>query len=313
VAALRSIGPAIGAALAFSFLEPHLSAATAPLAAGPEMFDRLFGGFTPDTGTTPPPYNSGDQIRADRRSVLDFVKGNYDRLMPILGSDDRIKLEGHLDALRSIERRLDGSVTPTTPGGLSPACDPSQADPAGGNFTGNDQIPDAYDIMMDMMVMALACDRTRIASFQPMTSITQARFSWVGVNDAFHFGAMHGNAAKEPSRRAINGWFVSKLPRLIDLLKSVPEGDGTLFDHTIVVWAGEMANGYHGAPRAPYIITGGGANYFRLGQHVKHKETQYNNRVLHSLLDAYNMDQPIFGDYDEDLDPANRGPLTGVT
>ncbi|MEM9189465.1 MAG: DUF1552 domain-containing protein [Myxococcota bacterium] len=258
------------------------------------MFDRLFGS----------PADSADQerIRREQRSVLDAVGGSLEQLQSRVSVEDRTKLDAHFEAIRSIERRLDGSdLTPVGAACATPTLSDSRLD-----LLANDNFPAIYRLQTDLLVAALACDRTRIASFQPSISISTLRFHWIeGITGQFHFDVMHGSS--EEQRIATNLWFVEQFAYLLDALRAVPEGGGTLLDHTVVVWAGEMAEGNHGNYPTPHIIAGGGNRVFRLGQHLAF-ERQRQTRVLHAILQAFDSEVDRFGNYDDGL-----GPLSGLT
>src|SRR4051812_23401349 len=116
-----------------------------------KLFDRLFGGAPPRSGVSP------DQIRAERRSVIDLVKSEIAETSGRVGKDDRQKIEAHLEGTRSIERRLQ-FVTPTSC--LIPL-------PSGKiDLDANENFPALIKLQTDLLVSAFACDRTRVASLQ---------------------------------------------------------------------------------------------------------------------------------------------------
>jgi hypothetical protein len=169
----------------------------------------------------------------------------------------------------------------------------------------NDSFPAIYRLQCDALVAALQCDRTRIASFQPLSSISKAIFSWVGVKTDFHFGTMHGSS--EADRVKINGWFIEQFALLLKAMKAVPEGEGTLLDHTTVVWCGEFGQGNHDNAPIPFVIAGGKRNPgWKGGQHLAFPGERY-TRVLQTLLVSYGIAIPRFGDNDD-----GKGPLPGL-
>jgi hypothetical protein len=265
-----------------------------------KLIDRLFGG-----GESGMPGNAaGERLRFEQKSIVDEVRGAVDRLASRVGASDRYKLQAHIEALRAIEKRLDGTAG-AGPSATTPTCMvPTPAGPRI-DLRANDSFPALYRLQTDLMVAALACDRTRIVSFQPLNSISTAIFKWAGVTTDFHFGTMHGR--DEAARVRINDWFVAQFTYLLEALDAVPEGEGTLLDHTTVVWAGEFAQGNHANNPTPFLMAGGGKNPgWKLGRHLALSDTRH-ARVLQTLLHSYGIEIARFGDLDEGL-----GPLPGL-
>ncbi len=261
-------------------------------------------------GSPIPPENSPDRMYqrvfgqgggasasgGSSKSVLNAVSDNLKLLQNMVSKDDRYKIEAHLGAVQSIEKRLDTQTTQACPTAKPPATIEAV----------NDNFPALYDLQTDILVAALACDRTRVATFQPSISISNLRFRWVsGISGDFHFGTMHGGT--EAQRVALNEWFVGRFAKLLQKLDSVKEGDGTLLDHTTVVWSGEMAAGDHRNWPHPMIIAGGPQSQFSLGQHLKVDHQSY-TRVLRAVATSFGAESlPKLGDYD-----LGQGPLPGL-
>jgi Protein of unknown function (DUF1552) len=247
------------------------------------MYQRVFG-------------QAGSAPGGSAASVLSAVKDNLKLVQNMVSKDDRYKIETHLSAVQSIEKRLDAQKTQT----CSTPPPPAMIEGV------NDNFPALYDLQTDILVAALACDRTRVATFQPSISISNLRFRWVpGISGDFHFGTMHGGT--EAQRIALNEWFVGRFEMLLRKLDSVKEGDGTLLDHTTVVWSAEMAAGDHRNWPHPMIIAGGPQSKFRLGQHLK-VDHQSHTRVLRAVASSLGAESlPRLGDYD-----LGQGPLPGL-
>jgi hypothetical protein len=230
------------------------------------------------------------RIRAHRLSVLDHVVGRFQRLSVRLGATDRQKLEAHLASIREIESRL--SVVPPA----RPACQPSSPPSASLDLASNDAFPAIGKAQMDLLVMALACDLTRVASLQWSRAASAVRFSWLDI-DALHHDLSHRGdndigAIDELTR--INRWYAEQLAYLLGRLQQIPEGDGTMLDNTLILWCNELAKGnVHSRTNA--------GRFLRFDGNVPH------NNLLLSLIHAMGQDDTSFGNPDW-----CTGPLTGL-
>ena len=122
--------------------------------------------------------------------------------------------------------------------------------------------------------MALACDITRVASLQWARSVSQTRFSWLGITEGHHDLSHRSDTdvgAVDKLTR-INTWYASQLAALIDRLKATPDGaGGTLFDGTLMLWSNELAKGNtHSRIGAPYVLAGGAGGALRTGRYLSY-------------------------------------------
>lgn len=256
-----------------------------PIAAenNPEaMFARLFADLGVDTSEL-------DRIKAERRSVLDLVHSDLQALESKYGSSDKQKVSAHLEAIREIEKRND-LATPT--------CEPP-AQEYGFNFDANENFPAVSRLMIDQMVMSLACDLTRVASLQWSRSVSQTEFSWVGAtrhHDLSHLGDEDPSMIDQIS--AINVWYAEEVKYLLDAMAAVPEGDGTMLDNSIVVWGNELSRGNsHGNHPVPFVTFGGGGGALQTGRYLTYDRAPH-NRLLVSLAQAMDVDIQSFGNND---------------
>jgi hypothetical protein len=233
------------------------------------MFAKL---MLPSGGTGGPDPMAGDlaKVRARRKSVIDAVMGDLKSLSANIDRDDRQKLEQHLDSISNIEKRLDMPVTPGAQGGGCRAPDLSKVGFAS-NATAladNANFPAILDVQNRMAVAALACDRTRIASVQWSRSFSPIQHTWVGVNTDHHTLSHHTDAASMTQLFHINRWYGERLGELLGYLDAVPEGDGTLLDHTVVIWGNEAATGNHNANPGITVVCGGSGGMLKTGQNI---------------------------------------------
>lgn len=258
------------------------------------MFDRLFSDFDIDTSEL-------EQLKAERGSVIDLVKGDLEALSPKYGTDDKLKIEAHLDAIRAIEQRNDLAV-PTCE---IPLVDTSVPHDANENF------PAVSRLQIDQMVMALACDLTRVASLQWSRSVGGTRFDWIGVpeghHDLSHLG--DGDQSMVDKITAINTWYAEEFAYLLQQLASIPEGDGTMLDNTLVVWGNELSRGNsHGNHPVPFVLAGGAGGRIQPGRYLTY-DREPHNRLLVSICHALGLQgETTFGDID-----SGSGGLSGLT
>ena len=247
------------------------------------MFDRLFADLGVDTTAI-------EQLKAERRSVIDLVKGDLESLSSKYSADDKLKIDAHLEAMREIERRND-LATPT--------CEVPQQDLAP-DHNQNDNFPAVSRLMIDQMVMSLACDLTRVASLQWSRSVSNVRFNWLGRTEGHHDYSHYGDSDQNmvDSITDINIWYAEEIKYLLDQMSLVPEGDGTMLDNSIVVWGNELSRGNsHGNHPVPFTIFGSGCGAIQTGRFLQYGDVGH-NRLLVSLCNAMGLDTQTFGDND---------------
>ncbi|MCB9753685.1 MAG: DUF1552 domain-containing protein [Myxococcales bacterium] len=259
-----------------------------------KVYTRLFDGLGESAAEL-------EAIRARRKTVLDAVMSDYESLDSKLGAADRIKLEAHLDNLREIELRLDKLYT------LPDACEVPDPPPQF-NIKNNDRFPELGQLQMDLLVMALACDLTRVASIMWSHALSSVVHTWLGHTEVHHTISHFGDGASNDQLVAINAWYSARLSELITRLKAVPEGDGTLFDRVVICCGSELGKGqpHYNSP-IPFVLAGSCGGYFATGRHLDFAGASHNDLLI-SLMHAMGVQQNTFGD------PAHAsGPLPGLT
>ena len=242
------------------------------------------------------------QQRAERKSVLDAVMQSYARLGPRLGADDKAKLDAHLANIRDLENRLTATsaacVTPAAPGTI--------------DYKANANFPAVGKLQTDLLVMALACDLTRVGTLQWEQSVGNVRFTWVdpaitrGHHDMSHDGDTVTDTMEQLTK--INIWYAQQLNYLLDSLKAHREADGTtMLDNTLVLWVNELARGnVHSHDKMPYVLAGGAGGTLRGGRFLSYKGVPHNN-LLVSCMNLMGVAGTTFGN------PAFcTGPLAGL-
>jgi hypothetical protein len=241
------------------------------------------------------------------KTVLGAVGDNFRALQAKLGAADRQKLEQHLQAVSEIEGRL----------GLKPktALDSCAAPQLGGeqDVNKNDNFPAVGKLQMDLLVMALACDLTRVGSIMWNRSVGGARHIWVdpamdrGHHDLSHDGDTLDDTVEKITK--INVWYAEQFAYLLSSLDSVAEGDGTMLDNTVVFWCNELSKGNSHSRNNNLYVVAGGADYFRMGRSLKFKyedQVRHNNLLL-SFVQSMGIEDTSFGKADW-----CTGPLPGL-
>ncbi|RFC46455.1 MAG: Protein of unknown function DUF1552 [Verrucomicrobia bacterium] len=227
--------------------------------------------------------------RATVSSVLDDVREDLSSVAKHLGAEDRALLDQHLSLVRDLEKQLDQSARETSRVGYPvPEIDPSIE-------LVNENTPQISRMQIDLLVNALANDMARIATLQYMRSVGQARMSWLGIDEGHH-GLSHEpdeNAAAVEKLVRINEWFCGELAYLVERLAATrePGGEGSMLDHTLVVWLNELGKGNsHTLEDIPFVLIGGKAHGILTGRSLKFDKVAH-NRLWLSL--AHSMGHPL--------------------
>ena len=244
------------------------------------VFERLFGdGGSESVRRT--------QMHRDR-SVLDAVRTNLARLQRALGPGDRESLDGYLDAVRDVERRIQQT------GARAIATADDLERPYG--------IPmlfaDHARLMMDLMYLAFRTDATRVVSFQLARELSLRSYPEIGVPESHHDVSHHGNQPEKVAAKSkIDQYHMNLISHLIDRMAATEEGDGSLLDHSIMLIGGAMGDGnLHSPHNLPVVLAGSGAGTLQAGRHVRPAfDTPFMNLCL-SLLDKFDVHLDSLGD-----------------
>ena len=255
-----------------------------PLIRDPRVaFEQLFG-----AGGT------GEERRERRlasRSVLDAIVGRVAELERRIGPADRRRLDQYLTNVREIERRI-GMVEARNLTGESRELPEA---PAG--------VPDSFrehtEMMFDLQALAFESDMTRVFSFKMSRDSSGRVFPESGSEKGFHPASHHGALEEEILEfQKINTYHVSTLPYLLDRLKDVQEGDGTLLEKTMIIYGSPMGDpNVHNHRRVPFLLLGGANGKLKGNMHVKAPDgTPLANVMLTLLHDLGLDDMKSFGD-----------------
>jgi hypothetical protein len=255
-----------------------------PMVRDPRVaFDMLFGaGATPEDRAA---------RRESRRSILDWIGGEVERVRRQLGTRDRTRLDRYLDNVREVERRIQAVEAHNRSG--EPRELPSA--PAG--------VPDSFSehmkLMFDLQVLALETDMTRVISFKTGRDAQNRVFPESGSTQPFHPASHHGNREERIVEfNKICKYRVGQLPYFLDKLKNTIEGEATLLDKTLIIWGSPMADGnIHNHRRCPLILLGRAGGYLKGNLHLKAPDGTPMANVMLTLLHQLGLDAiTSFGD-----------------
>ncbi len=215
-------------------------------------------------------------------SILDDVGSDLKKVSSKLSARDKQLLEQHMTLVRSLEQEL------KTPHDAHLAHKMPPLDP--GIELVNDNTPQLSRMQIDLLVNALSNDMTRVATLQYMRSVGQAQMRWLGVEEGHHSLSHEPDSNKDAYEklRKINRWFAGELAYLAKRLSETPEpaGDGSMLDHTLIVWTNELGKGNsHTLDNIPLVLVGG-APGFKMGRSVLLDKVAHNRfwmSVAHAM------------------------------
>jgi hypothetical protein len=273
-----------------------------------DVFSALFSGVTsPGTPTTPTgmPDPLLERLRAQRKSVFDLTRTETTRLMNLLGAADRAKLDAHLTYMRNIEMQL--ASMPATGGGSSGG----GAATGGGmcvqptmetiNLSDDTLYAKAGKLQMDLAVAALACDQTRLLTFQWSYSESEHLFQFLNISGTHHV-ISHDFSQSGTNYEAYNKiqtWYTEQFAYFLAQLDAVKEGERTLLDNTLVLWATEIGEAtQHDLALMPYVFAGSAGGKIRPGRLIDYGNAKKdNNQMLVTMGQLMGADDlTSFGD-----------------
>ncbi|MFM7320396.1 MAG: DUF1552 domain-containing protein [Armatimonadota bacterium] len=244
--------------------------------------------------------------RKDREtlgSILDDVREDLGKVRARVSAEDRRLLDEHAALVRTMEKDL-AEALKSDDGHAVPELEP-------GVRRDNDNMPRILRQQIDLMVQAFRADATRIASLQVTNSVGQARMRWLGIHEGQHdlSHEPNSNADAQDKLTRINRWYAEQIAYLAQCLADTPEpgGDGSMLDHTLIVWTNELGEGNsHTLENIPWVLLGG-APGFAMGRSLKMGRVPH-NRLLLSIAHAFGHRITRFGNPDYCGDgPLNLG------
>jgi hypothetical protein len=258
-----------------------------PMQNNPQVvFERLFGDG-----------NTSEQ-RAKRRqqslSLLDSVVAEAASLQRKLPAADRVRLDQYLTDVREIERRVQT---------------------AGQQLSGDLDVPSAptgvprdveehIKLMFDLQALAWQAEITRVSTFLLAKELSNAVYPKSTVRDAFHILSHHSNVRANIDRfTVLNTYHVTLFAYFLEKLRSIPDGDGTLLDHSMVLYGSGMSDGnQHNHTDLPIVVAGGASGRLVGGRHLRHPRNTPMANLLVAMLDKLDIRAEKLGDSSGTLD-----------
>jgi len=243
------------------------------------VFERLFGGG-----------GTADQrlarMRTDR-SLLDFVADDLRVLQRDLGQGDKRKLDDYFANVREIERRIQRAEQ------VARAQPDVPAAPVG--------VPEAYvehvGLLFDLLALALQTDQTRVFTFMMAREVSQRTYPEIGVTEPHHSISHHGNRPAAIAGHAkLNAYHLSMVAKFLERLRNTPDGDGSLLDHSLVLYGSGMSdgNGHTGSP-LPHAMVGGATGRVKGNRHIVTPESTPMANLLLAIAQKAGVEQDRFG------------------
>jgi hypothetical protein len=246
------------------------------------VFERMFGG----DGATP------EQRRArlaQNNSILDALRDSVADLQRGLGARDRAKLGEYVDNVREIERRIERAEKQRTDNLLD-----APPVPIG--------VPESWDehvkLMFELMALAYQGNMTRVTSFMMARELSTLTYPQIGVPDGHHPVSHNNNVPEQVAKKAkIDTYHLELLAGFLDRLRSTPDGDGNLLDHSMILYGSGMSNGnQHTHDNLPILVAGGAAGKLKGDRHIRMTKYTPLSNLMITLLDKAGVPTDHFGE-----------------
>jgi len=244
-----------------------------------KVFYQLFG--KGDTGT------ERKEILSETGSLLDYVLGEGASLKNRVGPADRARVSDYLDSVREVEQRVQRLATsksmqmnlPNAPQGVP------------------DQFGDHLDALFDMIALAWQSNQTRVASFMLAKEVSMRTYPNLQITEAFHPLSHHGGDASKIERLVqIQNYHTQVFAKFVKKLSATQDGDGTLLDHSIILYGSNMSNSdLHNNDPLPNVVLGKAYGKIKGGQHLKYPQDTPHANLLLTLLNRAGVPMETLG------------------
>ncbi|MEM9191387.1 MAG: DUF1552 domain-containing protein [Myxococcota bacterium] len=237
-----------------------------------------------------------ERLHRRRQSVLDYALDDLAALDRRVPHTERMKLEAHTEALRTIELRLTRELDVGT-GACRPPASPNRLD-----AKSVDAQPAIVQTQADLIAQAFACDLTRVATLTIHHAGAPYAMPWLNLNGDMHHDVAHTQGTEGSAQYiAMQTWYSEQVAYLLDQLAAIPEGDGTVLDNTLVLWGNELGHpSIHNSHMVPFVLAGG-AGGLRTGRYLRFRD--HDDPFCHDHYGSGNCTPPNI--YDEQL-PHNK-------
>jgi hypothetical protein len=266
------------------------------------VYERMFGGSGSADSTNA---GAAARRREDFHSLLDGALDDAHRLRGRLGRDDQFKLDEYLDAVRSVEERIEfAERTEPREWQATPGWENQPAPAAGIPHDFREHVR----LMLDMLTLAFWSDSTRISTFMFANDVSGRNFSFLdGVKGGHHEISHHQNQAEKiEAYKRINRWHVEQFAYLLDRLGGIREGEGSLLDNSMLLFGCGMSDGNrHDPNNLPIVLAGRAGGSLTPGRHIASPKNTPLANLYVSMLERLGTPVQSFGD--------SNGPLNGLS
>jgi len=251
------------------------------------FYERIFGASFREPGEE----GVIDPTLALRRSVLDGVMGDIDALNARVGVADRVRLDQHFTGVRELELRLARlQEDPPNLASCSRASAPAMEFP---EVDGRHPIREIHRAMSDLLVMAVACDQTRVFSHWFSDPLNNKLFPDATMG---HHSLTHDEPGSQPQVNMVTRFIMGELAYLVERFAAIPEGEETLLDHMVLLATSETSKGLtHSFDEMPLIYAGNACGALRQGIHHRSYSGESTSHLMLSLIRAVGVSTPTFG------------------
>jgi hypothetical protein len=279
-----------------------------PLDEPKQAFVRLFG----DTSVA---QTEIEKLHKKRASVLDAVLGEFRSVDATLGYDDRQRLERHASAIRDLENQLSSMGGSDKAMCKAPPVPTVTAELVDCTVNEHSATPMKAKCLasfeaigkaqMDLMVLAFACDLSRVVTLQWSTAESTTVHSHAGVTGEHH-RMSHDLGTYGDQLKKVDGWFAEQFAYLLSAMKEIDEGDKTLLDNSLIFFPNELSQGEsHERRDMPYLLAGKAGGQLQTGRYLQY-DGEPHNKLYTTFLNMFGIDAQGFGE------PDYPGMLTGL-
>jgi len=246
-----------------------------------KLFLQLFG----EGDTT----EEREAILRQQASLLDMVAESTRSLQRELGADDKQVLEGYLNTVREIERRVEKATQQ----------DFSSVDVPNAPIGELDNFGEQVSLMFDLLAIAYQADLTRVISYMMVSEGTNRTYNHIGVPDAFHPVSHHADDRERLYKLVrIQTWHMERFRDFLDQMAATPDGEGSILDNSIFMYGSNMSNSdRHDNYPVPNLLVGGGQGTLKQGgQHIVLPERTPIANLHLTLLNKLGIEAERFAD-----------------
>jgi Protein of unknown function (DUF1552) len=248
------------------------------------VFDRLFG----EEEERDPAKRAA--MRNTQGSIIDFVLGSAQQLRLSLGRTDQLKLDEYLYSVRDIEKRIQKTEQESATAGPAPIAPPVPGIP--------DTFKEHSQMMFELMALAFQTNATRVITFLMAGEQSNRSYREIGIAEGHH-GLTHAMGDKEKIEKVvqINEFHLQQFANFLERLRTTPDGDGTLLDHSMIVYGSGLSDGNnHRHDNLPIVMAGDGNGTLRPGRHIKYRDETPLANLWVSMLDRMGVPESKLGD-----------------